>query len=925
MKPRLLSTTHLSFRLATAIAALLAAPAAFAAPYDWTGATNGTWNTNTNWSGSLVPTIADDLTILGPLNVAGALTIDFDADNSAKSLNFTNTAATSITNTTSGANKTLTLGSGGITTGSGAVQIGSTTANQAVNITLGAAQTWNVGAGGMTVTNLIDGLGTGLTKTGAGNLTINTGTANTFTGGLNVNRGTLTLDYNNLATPTNLVDATNALQINNGTLTITGKNVAAATTSQTFAGTTLGAGVNTINIAKGALATSATLNLGALTVNSGSSTIFSPTTAWTTTASTTEKVSITAGGSIPSLPGSGSAFVNAGVFHRVAGGAAGTLRLAAVNSSGQLLLKANAGNLAVGTGVDPTGSYQLNAGGIALTNTAASVYGLLLNATGAGTNITIANSGTLTLNSVIQIKATESVNIVAGTGTSNVVIGSEKNLVLAMDNTAGLAINAPIANNGSTGGVGGTASSVTILGTNPTGNPGTVTLGGANTYSGATTITRGTLNLTNVNALQNTSGLTLGGTSAATLTTQTDGITLAAPITTANSGISSTISFGVATAVAGSITLDGAIGGSGNVIFSTPNNNSGGNSQTINLGATATYAGSTTMTTGNANNTTLIKNTSGAANVLPTTTVLSMTGGTGTGSGRAVTFDLNGQNQELAGLQNTLAVDRDQRVSNSGALATLTINNSANFTFGGYIGSGLDDGSGQITGAIALTKKGAGTFTLASGIGNTFTGNTVVQAGILSVGHATSLQNSALDTTSSIVGDSTNGLQTTVTTLTMGGLTGNKDLSTVFTTSVGGYTDVAALTLNPSIGVTNSYSADIGNGNGSMTLTKSGLGTQVLTTTQTNTGATNINVGTLQLDGSTHASSTVGIGTAGSLTGSGTVNGNATLTAAASSTNPPVPSPALSLSPAEIGTARAASPARLVPAAAPSPSPAEPT
>jgi autotransporter-associated beta strand protein len=65
---------------------------------------------------------------------------------------------------------------------------------------------------------------------------------------------------------------------------------------------------------------------------------------------------------------------------------------------------------------------------------------------------------------------------------------------------------------------------------------------------------------------------------------------------------------------------------------------------------------------------------------------------------------------------------------------------------------------------------------------------------------------------------------------------------------------------------------------GARTLTKTGAGTLVLSNTKSYTGATNVNAGTLQLDGSTHASSTVGIGTAGILTGSGTVNGNATLT-----------------------------------------------
>jgi autotransporter-associated beta strand protein len=259
----------------------------------------------------------------------------------------------------------------------------------------------------------------------------------------------------------------------------------------------------------------------------------------------------------------------------------------------------------------------------------------------------------------------------------------------------------------------------------------TLTLSGANTYTGATTVSQGILSLSNANALQNTSGITLGGASAATLSTTTTGITISAPITTGNTEVNSTIAF--ATSVSGtqgSINLNGAIGGAGNVIFSSPNvGASTGQTQFINLGATGTWAGTTTLTTGNSQVAPRLVNNSGAANVLPVTTVLSMTGGSGTGTGRGLTFDLNGQNQELAGLQNTLAVDRDQRVT-SVAPATLTINNSDDYAFGGTIGSGDNDGSGRILGALSLTKTGPAKFTLTGS--HDYTGNTTVNQGILS-------------------------------------------------------------------------------------------------------------------------------------------------------------------------------------------------
>jgi autotransporter-associated beta strand protein len=269
----------------------------------------------------------------------------------------------------------------------------------------------------------------------------------------------------------------------------------------------------------------------------------------------------------------------------------------------------------------------------------------------------------------------------------------------------------------------------------------TLTLSGANSYTGATLVNQGVLSLNNLGALgatvspspgvNGTSGITLGGASAATLSSTLTGITISAPITTADTGVSSTIAFGRATTAAGNITLNGAIGGNGNVIFSTPTGADSANStQTINLGAAASYAGSTLVTTTGTNNTLLVKNSSNAANVLPTSTVLTMDGGNGPSGNfiRTVTYDLNGQDQTLAGLTNVARTKRNQRVTSATA-ATLTIDSSNDSTYGGSGTNGTVSWNTQITGAISLAKKGSGTFTLSGA--HTYTGGTTLNAGTL--------------------------------------------------------------------------------------------------------------------------------------------------------------------------------------------------
>ncbi|MBV5332063.1 autotransporter-associated beta strand repeat-containing protein, partial [bacterium] len=153
--------------------------------------------------------------------------------------------------------------------------------------------------------------------------------------------------------------------------------------------------------------------------------------------------------------------------------------------------------------------------------------------------------------------------------------------------------------------------------------------------------------------------------------------------------------------------------------------------------------------------------------------------------------------------------------------------------------SGTLSNVSQINGGAGLTKTTGGTLALATA--NTFTGNTLVSAGTLALDNNLALQRSALDTD----GAGVVTLGSLITTPTLGGLTGAKNLASSITT---GYSSVTNLTLNPQSG-TVTYSGNITNGATGMTLTKSGAGTQVLSGLSTT--ASNNYTGTTILDGGT--------------------------------------------------------------------------
>ncbi len=280
---------------------------------------------------------------------------------------------------------------------------------------------------------------------------------------------------------------------------------------------------------------------------------------------------------------------------------------------------------------------------------------------------------------------------------------------------------------------------------------GTLTLSGVNTFTGTTIVSTGALAIDNTSALLTTFGVTLAG--GTVLQPNLDGVVIDAPITVASSGTTATISAPTNNpggGVVSTLTLDSVLAGSGNVTFlSSVAQNA---LSTVYLGAQSTYTGSTLLnTTASTDGTTTAGENQiivklGIQNALPTTTVLTIDGGNGGGTGRFAELNLNGFNQQLAGLTNIVrsgakAALRIQRVVNSdiSAAATLTINNSGNYTFSGNLGGSA---SGSVAASampgttngnnFGLTKSGAGTFTLSGA--NTYTGDTTVNGGTLALG-----------------------------------------------------------------------------------------------------------------------------------------------------------------------------------------------
>ena len=198
MKTRHLSIARLSFPLAAALAALLAAPAVYAGNTWDGGGGSGLWNTNANWNSDTAPSTGVALTFAG--NVQNSTSNDLLAvDPSFAGILFTNSGAASNTSAFTLAGSRITLG-GDITTSQSASLAATITDIISLNMVLSGNRTITTNQRDatrrhdLTISGNIseDVAGRTLTKAGAGILTL-TGN-NSYTGTTTISAGTVVLN-----------------------------------------------------------------------------------------------------------------------------------------------------------------------------------------------------------------------------------------------------------------------------------------------------------------------------------------------------------------------------------------------------------------------------------------------------------------------------------------------------------------------------------------------------------------------------------------------------------------------------------------------------------------------------------------------------------------------------------------------------------
>ncbi len=547
--------------------------------------------------------------------------------------------------------------------------------------------------------------------------------------------------------------------------------------------------------------------------------------------------SITSGGIlVTSLANNRIETISGGTLTGSSGGAlfinqngAGTTSLVinsviADNTSATALVKSGVAALTLGGSNTYTGPTYLNAGTLVLGND---------NALGAnaGAGALFIQGGTLDVNAARTLSSNNAQNWngdFAFTGTNTLNLGTG---VVTLGGNRTVTTNASTLTVGGAVGDGSNGFGLTKAGA------GTLVFSGANTYTGGTTISAGTLTVNSGASLAaSTSSLIVNGgalnlnntaQTVASLTGTGGTVTLGAGHTlTANSS--------------GSDKYSGVIAGSGNLMMS--------GTGTLALSGTNTYTGITTIDSG-----TLSVGSIGAASGTSNLGVAA--------AGNTANLVLNGGTLQYTGAN--LSTDRLFTLGTSGGTidasgrGTITFNQTTalglsgsgarTLTLSGIGGGSLAAIIGDSGGATSLVKNGAGTWTLSGA--NTFTGSTTLGAGTLNITGASLIGTGNLAVNG---GDLNLGSTAAQSVAALNGSAGNINVGSASSLTTGG----------------SGAQAFSGTFSGAGALNFNGTGNLTLTGSSTNAGAVAINNGTLIVQ----QNNALGTGIAGT-----TVNSGATL------------------------------------------------
>ncbi len=789
-----------AFAIVPIAIALVGVQAAQAVTATWTGATSNAWATGGNWSGTggAAPAAGSDLVF-----PAGAAHLTTN-NNIAAGRSFNSITISGNGYTLAG--NSIALGAGNLSDTNAA---GSNTVSLAVSIA--ATRTFSVSnaSESLTISGVLSGAG-GLTKTSAGTLILS-GT-NTYSGATTINGGILKISAdNNLGTAPGGATAAQ-LTFGGGTLATTTSFALSSNRGIAFNST------GTIDVASGTTLTYGGIATGAggLTKTSaGTLTISGANTYGGATTISLGTLKLGANNSVPS----GSALTATGTFDlagfadtigSLAGG--GTV----TNSSGG----ANSTLTAGGDNTSTTFSGVMQDGQNAVAFTKAGTGTMTLSGTNSYSGATTINGGTLKISADNNLGAVPggatAGQLTFGGGTlattTSFALSSNRGIAFNSTGTIDVASGTTLTYGGIAAGAGGLTKT----------SAGTLTISGANTYGGATTISLGTLKLGANNSVPSGSALTATGTFDLAGFADTIGSLAGGGTVTNSSATASTLTAGGDNT---STTFSGVIqNGSGTVAITKSGTG------TMTLSGTNTYSGVTTINAGTlqiANGGNL-----GAVPGSPTPGLLTFGGGT-----LATTTSF------------ALSSNRGIAFNSTG---TIDVAPGTTVSYGGIA-----------TGAGGLTKTNTGTLSL-SGT-STYTGATTINAGTLQIVDGGNL--------GAVPGSPTPGQLTfgggTLATTTSFALSSNRGIAFNSTGTI----DVAS-------GTTVSYGGIAAGAGG---LTKTSAGTLTLSGTNTYSGTTTVSAGTLLVNGS-QGSSAISLN-GGTLGGSGTV-GAITSTASGGTIDP---------------------------------------